>query len=54
MSESYYHPNSLSWELTESFSNYVRYEQYYEWFRMMFPVNASIPVYYMPGNNDVG
>lgn len=32
----------------------VRYKDYYEAFRAMFPVAANTTVYYVPGNNDVG
>ncbi|KAH7913478.1 Metallo-dependent phosphatase [Hygrophoropsis aurantiaca] len=30
------------------------YQRYYDEFNSTFPLDASVPVYFMPGNNDVG
>jgi hypothetical protein len=38
----------------EPFTDWARYEQYYKLFQEMFPVDPSVQVYYLPGNNDVG
>lgn len=40
--------------ITQFLTDPFRYEQYYSSFREMFPVDEAVPMYYLPGNNDVG